>query len=88
MIVHNSHAQEILSSDTISNPSDSIRKLAVDIERLRELYGETEQSSDKARESVRDLEDELDSFKIGYYITVFLLSLAVVVIFILLSKHA
>ena len=60
MVHHKSHAQEILTSEMHEGSiNENIRKLALDIERLRNLYGESTLHNEELEERLKKNEDTI-----------------------------
>lgn len=60
MVHHKSHAQEILTSEMPEGSiNENIRKLALDIERLRNLYGESKLHIEEIEERLKKSEDTI-----------------------------
>ena len=86
MIHHKSHAQEVLTSEmNEENTKENIRKLALDIERLRHLYGEDIIKADKLEDRLKEAEDKLFWMRVYYY--AFIICLLAAIIIKLFTKH-
>lgn len=68
MICHKSHAQEVLTSEmSEENTKENIRKLALDIERLRHIYGEDRIKAEDMEDRLKEAENNLFWMRVYYY---------------------